>query len=67
MVERALEFVDFELAMGHLAQLRAPVDNFFEKVLVNAPEPALRLNRLRLLSGVRDTANRIADFSRVAG
>ena len=43
------------------------MDAFFEHVLVNAPEPALRLNRLRLLSGVRDTANRIADFSLVGG
>ncbi len=66
-VERALAVEDFGAAMRHLSQLRRPVDNFFDHVLVNAPEPALRLNRLRLLSGVRDTANRIADFSLVGG
>uniref|UniRef100_UPI0015771843 glycine--tRNA ligase subunit beta n=1 Tax=Caulobacter sp. S45 TaxID=1641861 RepID=UPI0015771843 len=66
-VDRALEAEDFEAAMRHLAHLRAPVDSFFDKVLVNAPDPALRLNRLRLLSGVRDTANRVADFSLVGG
>ena len=66
-VDRALEAEDFEAAMRHLAHLRAPVDAFFDKVLVNVPDPALRLNRLRLLGGVRDTANRVADFSRVGG
>ena len=66
-VDRALEAEDFEAAMRHLAHLRAPVDAFFDKVLVNAPDPALRLNRLRLLSGVRNTANRVADFSLVGG
>ncbi len=66
-VEQALEREDYEHAMRVFSHLRAPVDAFFDKVLVNAPEPALRLNRLRLLSGVRDTANRIADFSLVNG
>ena len=66
-VDRALADEDFEAAMRRLSHLRMPVDDFFDKVLVNAPEPALRLNRLRLLSGVRETAERIADFSLVAG
>ena len=42
------------------------MDAFFDSVLVNAPDPEVRLNRLRLLGGVRDTANRIADFSLVS-
>ncbi len=66
-VAEALEREDYAQAMQAFSHLRAPVDAFFDKVLVNAPDPALRLNRLRLLSGVRDTANRIADFSRAGG
>jgi glycyl-tRNA synthetase beta chain len=58
---------DFEAAMSALAQLRAPVDRFFDKVTVNAPDPALRLNRLRLLTRLRRAVNEIADLSRVAG
>ena len=38
-----------------MAALRAPLDAFFDKVTVNAPEPELRLNRLRLLTQVRAT------------
>ncbi len=65
-VDRALQAEDFEAAMRHLSHLRAPVDAFFDKVLVNDADPAVRLNRLRLLSDVRDTANRVADFSLVS-
>jgi glycyl-tRNA synthetase beta chain len=50
-----------------LALLRAPIDAFFEKVTVNDPDPALRRNRLRLLSRIRDTMNRFADFSLIEG
>ena len=55
----------YDEAMTALARLRAPVDAFFDKVTVNAAEPELRLNRLRLLAHLRDTMNQIADFSRV--
>jgi glycyl-tRNA synthetase beta chain len=65
-VDRALDAEDFEAAMRFLSHLRTPVDAFFDKVLVNDPDPAVRLNRLRLLSAVRDTANRVADFSLVS-
>jgi glycyl-tRNA synthetase beta chain len=65
-VDRALDGEDFEGAMRFLSHLRTPVDAFFDKVLVNDPDPAVRLNRLRLLSAVRDTANRVADFSLVS-
>ena len=57
----------FEDAMQDLSTLRAPVDLFFEKVTVNAPEPELRLNRLRLLARLRRAVNEVADLSRVAG
>jgi glycyl-tRNA synthetase beta chain len=58
---------DFAGAMGSLATLRAPVDAFFEKVLVNDSDAAVRLNRLRLLSQMRDAAGRVADFSLITG
>ena len=58
---------DFEGAMRALAALRAPVDAFFTAVTVNADEPALRLNRLRLLGELRQAVHIVADFSRIAG
>ncbi len=58
---------DFEGAMRALASLRAPVDAFFLDVTVNADDPALRLNRLRLLGELREAVHAVADFSRVAG
>ncbi len=53
--------------MASLARLRAPLDAFFDRVTVNAPEPDLRLNRLRLLNLLRTTMDRVADFSRIEG
>ncbi len=58
---------DFVAAMKALAGLRAPVDAFFDKVTVNAPDPNLRLNRLRLLARLRRAVNEVADFSHIAG
>jgi glycyl-tRNA synthetase beta chain len=58
---------DFEGAMRALASLRAPVDAFFLDVTVNADDPALRLNRLRLLNELREAVHTVADFSRIAG
>ena len=49
---------DFEGAMRALATLRAPVDAFFLDVTVNADDPALRLNRLRLLGELRERGPR---------
>jgi glycyl-tRNA synthetase beta chain len=63
----ALSGEDFSAAMALLAKLRRPVDEFFDKVTVNAKEPELRENRLRLLSQIRATMNRIADFSQIEG
>jgi glycyl-tRNA synthetase beta chain len=63
----ALESEDFAGAMGALAHLRAPVDAFFDGVTVNCDEPDLRANRLRLLSEIRATLNRVADFSQIEG
>ncbi len=65
--ERLLARGEFNAAMGHLAILRRPVDDFFDKVTVNCDDAALRENRLRLLSRTRDTMNQIADFSQIEG
>jgi glycyl-tRNA synthetase beta chain len=62
-----LDKEDFTGAMTELAKLRAPVDAFFDKVLVNDPDPEVRLNRLRLLNQVREAAGRVADFSLISG
>jgi glycyl-tRNA synthetase beta chain len=62
-----LEREQFETAMSELARLRRPVDDFFEKVTVNCDDAALRENRLRLLSRIRATLNRVADFSQIEG
>ncbi|MDQ0302069.1 glycine--tRNA ligase subunit beta [Ancylobacter polymorphus] len=66
-IEQALVREDFEAAMALIAQLRAPVDAFFEKVTVNAEDPALRVNRLRLLADIRAATRSIADFERIEG
>jgi glycyl-tRNA synthetase beta chain len=58
---------DFEAAVQQLASLRPALDAFFEKVTVNATEPDLRRNRLRLLNQVRSIMDQIADFSRIEG
>ena len=66
-VEAALETEDFATAMTALARLRAPVDRFFEDVLVNSDVPAERDNRLKLLGQVRDVMGQVADFGQIAG
>ena len=57
--------------MRALSELRAPVDAFFDKVIVNAAEgadaAALRANRLALLSEIRAATLNVADFSKIAG
>jgi glycyl-tRNA synthetase beta chain len=58
---------DFESAMRALSALRAPVDAFFLDVTVNADDPDLRRNRLRLLGELREAMHAVADFSKVAG
>ncbi|ODR93740.1 glycine--tRNA ligase subunit beta [Methyloceanibacter superfactus] len=58
---------DFEAAMSAMALLRAPVDAFFDSVTVNADDPKLRENRLRLLNRIRATTQTVADFSKISG
>jgi glycyl-tRNA synthetase beta chain len=63
----AVEAEDFEGAMAALASLRAPVDSFFDKVIVNDPNPARREARLALLARMRDAVHQVADFSKIEG
>jgi glycyl-tRNA synthetase beta chain len=56
---------DFKGAMAKYAELRPVVDAFFDRVTVNADVADMRTNRLRLLSRIRGTLNKIADFSRI--
>lgn len=63
----AIEAEKFEDAMAALASLRAPIDAFFDGVMVNDPEPAKRAFRLGLLARFRDAVHRVADFSRIEG
>ena len=63
----AVEREDYAGAMTALAALRAPVDAFFDKVLVNADDPAVRANRLRMLAAFRQATQAVADFAKVGG
>ena len=66
-VRAAVELEDFDGAMVVLASLRAPVDTFFDTVLVNDPDPQVRANRLRLLNRIRTATRAVADFSKIEG
>ena len=58
---------DFTAAMAALASLRAPIDAFFEGVIVNDPDPTTRARRLGLLARFRDAVHQVADFSKIEG
>ena len=62
-IHAKLEAEDYSGAMAVLSKLRAPLDAFFDQVIVNADDPALRINRLRLLERVTVPMELIADFS----
>jgi glycyl-tRNA synthetase beta chain len=63
----AIDAEDFTAAMAALASLRRPIDEFFDHVTVNDPDPGKRERRLNLLMRFRDAVNRVADFSRIEG
>jgi len=58
---------DFATVMGAMADLRAPIDAFFDEVQINADSPVLRRNRLNLLSRIRKTCLDVADLRRIEG
>ncbi len=64
--EAAFEQGDYTASLSALAQLKAPVDRFFDAVMVNADDPALKHNRLALLAALHRAMNRVADLSRLA-
>ena len=63
----AVDAEDFEGAMAALASLRAPIDAFFDGVMVNDEDPAKRAFRLGLLARFRDAVHRVADFAKIEG
>ena len=64
---QAVALQDFSGAMRALSALREPVDSFFEAVLVNDADEAVRANRLALLARIRAATGQVADFSKIAG
>jgi glycyl-tRNA synthetase beta chain len=66
LAERAFAEGDYTASLQALAALKAPVDAFFESVMVNADDPALRANRLALLAALHAAMNRVADLSKLA-
>ncbi len=65
--DEAVKREDFRDAMAALSKLRGPVDRFFNDVLVNDENPAIRANRLALLALIREATGTVADFSKISG
>jgi glycyl-tRNA synthetase beta chain len=66
-VTQALEKEDYSAAMKAMATLRQPVDDFFDNVMVNDDDEAIRSNRLALLGRIRSVTGQVADFSKISG
>ncbi len=64
--DKAFAAGDYTASLQALAALKAPVDAFFDSVMVNTDDPALKANRLALLNQLHRTMNRVADLSRLA-
>ncbi|KQT36242.1 glycine--tRNA ligase subunit beta [Methylophilus sp. Leaf414] len=64
--DQLFETGDYAASLQALAALKAPVDRFFEDVMVNAEDPALKANRLGLLATLHQAMNRVADLSKLA-
>lgn len=67
IADSAFEHGDYTSSLKALAALKAPVDDFFDHVMVNADDAALKANRLGLLATLHQTMNRVADLSKLAG
>lgn len=65
--DQLFEAGDYAVSLQALAVLKAPVDKFFDEVMVNAEDPALKANRLGLLATLHQAMNRVADLSKLAG
>lgn len=64
--DQLFEAGDYTASLQALAALKAPVDTFFDEVMVNADDPALKANRLGLLASLHQAMNRVADLSKLA-
>jgi len=64
--DKQFETGDYTNSLKALAALKAPVDDFFDNVMVNAEDAALKANRLGLLATLHQTMNRVADLSKLA-
>ncbi|MEL6619098.1 MAG: glycine--tRNA ligase subunit beta [Pseudomonadota bacterium] len=66
-IKPAMKAQDFATAMHAMAELRGPIDAFFESVQINADNQTLRRNRLNLLSRIRTLCLSVADLTRIEG
>jgi glycyl-tRNA synthetase beta chain len=66
LAEKLFHNHEYTASLRELAVLRGPVDTFFDKVMVNAEDSALRNNRLALLKQLHTAMNRVADLSKLA-
>lgn len=64
--DKLFEKGDYTGSLQLLATLKSPVDMFFDEVMVNSDDPALKANRLGLLATLHQTMNRVADLSKLA-
>jgi glycyl-tRNA synthetase beta chain len=66
LADKLFDSAEYTASLRELAVLKAPVDAFFDSVMVNAEDPALRANRLTLLQSLHTAMNRVADLSKLA-
>ncbi len=66
IIQTHMDRAEYEQALGAMAELRAPVDQFFNEVMVMADDPKIRQNRLALLAQLHGLMNQVADISRLA-
>jgi glycyl-tRNA synthetase beta chain len=66
LADRLFDNGEYAASLRELAVLKAPVDAFFDGVMVNAEDPTLRANRLALLAQLHAAMNRVADLSKLA-
>jgi glycyl-tRNA synthetase beta chain len=66
LADKLFDNDEYAASLRELAVLKAPVDDFFDSVMVNADDPALRANRLALLQALHTAMNRVADLSKLA-
>lgn len=65
--DKHFERGDYTASLQALASLKAPVDDFFDNVMVNADDAALKANRQGMLATLHQAMNRVADLSKLAG